>query len=748
MPWQNLLRRVALARGFLDPIKFIAQVQRFAQPSEVAAPVELLRLSAVLQARGILNSQAIQHNLDWIWPFWVQRQFDPFDDAFIPRAFSVTHINLSHRSWTALGIPGESAFPIVDPRGLVTPLFDGWSLDAWFLPDRGAPVLPSQSRTGEQHWLLDNNPSIETLSEVGSSALRTVADVVLEDKDLYLRWRAKVKSRVRGWLAVSLRPFNAEGVSFIESISFLKKVPGWKINGRDTVLFEKEWDRHAFSDYRRGDVFESWPQQVDENKISCAVGMASAAALWRVEGGQKEAVLYVPLRKQAKEKIPQVTGISAARFWDKAREGAAVLSIPETRFERLFKTSLNSLVLLAGSDVFPGPYTYRHFWYRDAVFILQAFLVLGLFDRAQEIIRLFTARQRFTGYFCSQDGEWDSNGQVLWAYDQFERFTGRRLDESSLKALRKGAKWLVAKRPVSRHGKVHAGLLPPGFSAEHLGPNDYYFWDNFWGIAGLKAAASVLRRHGDESASGDLEREASAFNEAVDQCIRRIGAQDGSRPLPSSPHRRFDSGSIGSLAADYPVRLWAAGDLRSQATADALFRRYGHDGGFFHDISHSGVNAYLSLHLAQVFLRSGDPRYRLVLEAVAKLASPTGQWPEAIHPKTGGGCMGDGQHAWASAEWIVAMRNLLVCEEGDSLLLGTGIFPQWWQGREDMLLQGAATHFGRLDLRFRRERNTWVVCWKGQWHEKPAKIRIGPSGGRQVEADPDQGEAVLEEVML
>src|SRR3989338_1488245 len=105
IPWQLIVKKVAQKQGFLDPIALLSKVQRFAQPSEVAAPVELIRLATVLQARGFINVQAIQHNLDWVWPYWVVRQFDPRDPSFIPRAFSLTHINLTHRNWTAVGIP-------------------------------------------------------------------------------------------------------------------------------------------------------------------------------------------------------------------------------------------------------------------------------------------------------------------------------------------------------------------------------------------------------------------------------------------------------------------------------------------------------------------------------------------------------------------------------------------------------------------------------------------------------------------
>src|SRR3989338_7625094 len=98
LPWRRVAQRWIKGMGFLDPFKLFSQIRNFAQPSEVAFPIEILRLASNLQARGLINGQAIQHNLDWVWPFWAERQFDPKDPAFIPRAFSLTHINLTHRN--------------------------------------------------------------------------------------------------------------------------------------------------------------------------------------------------------------------------------------------------------------------------------------------------------------------------------------------------------------------------------------------------------------------------------------------------------------------------------------------------------------------------------------------------------------------------------------------------------------------------------------------------------------------------
>ena len=121
LPWRQILTRIAKSHQFVDPVRLLSRLEKFAQPSEIAEPIELLRAGAEFHARGLMNTKAIQHNLDWVWPFWVHSQFNPEDKAFLPRAFSITHVNLTHRNWTAVGIPDCNAIPIVDPRGLVTP---------------------------------------------------------------------------------------------------------------------------------------------------------------------------------------------------------------------------------------------------------------------------------------------------------------------------------------------------------------------------------------------------------------------------------------------------------------------------------------------------------------------------------------------------------------------------------------------------------------------------------------------------
>ncbi len=87
LPWKYIVRKAARNFGIIDPAAWLGRVRQFSQPSEVQEPIELLRAGIVFHARGLVNTKAIQHNLDWVWPYWVERQFDPNDVSFVPRVF-------------------------------------------------------------------------------------------------------------------------------------------------------------------------------------------------------------------------------------------------------------------------------------------------------------------------------------------------------------------------------------------------------------------------------------------------------------------------------------------------------------------------------------------------------------------------------------------------------------------------------------------------------------------------------------
>ncbi|MDP5211024.1 hypothetical protein [Microbulbifer sp. 2205BS26-8] len=720
LPWRFFVRRFATAHGFLDPLTLMAHLQRFAEPSEVSEPIELLRAGAVFHARALINSKVIQHNLDWVWPYWIQRQFNPRDKSFIPRAFSITHCNLSHRNWTAVGLPDCEALPIVDPRGLLTPHYDGWSVDAWVLNDAGDTLTPSTLPYCKQHLDLDN---IAIVTETAHKNLKLCNRIQVKagPKGPCCTMALTASCNGGGWLVVVLRPCNPEGVSFVHKVRLAGNGRHWLIEGRPAVQFEHPADKHLASDYRSGDIFLHLKDKKGCMQGECDVGMATAAAMFRIER-------HKPCKLEVS--IPLVTEThkdTITTTWQESLEGHCALQVPDKDHQFLYDAAIRTLILHSPKDVYPGPYTYKRFWFRDATFIIQSLLFAGLTKRAERALGQFPKRQKRDGFFHSQDGEWDSNGEALWIFNRYCQLTNKPLKRAWYEPVLKGAKWIIGKR-LPQNDSHCAGLLPAGFSAEHLGPNDCYYWDDFWAVAGLQAAAAICLREGIDENAHHFSAAASAFQRTINNSLASAERRLGRPAMPASPNRRLDAGAIGSIAAGYPLQLYPPDDPRLTDLADYLIDTCFVSGGFFQDMIHSGINAYLTLHIAQLLLRAGDRRCLELMGNVARLASPTGQWPEAIHPLSLGGCMGDGQHAWAAAEWIAMQRNCFVREEQDTLVLGAGLPPEWigdTTTKKPIRFGPAPTRFGVITLEIHPGINP-SISWEADWYDKPPTICVNP----------------------
>ncbi len=743
LPWNFIIRRAARSYGFIDPAAILARLRNLGQPSEFEMPLEIVRHAVIFHARGVINTRTIQHNLDWIWPYWIERQYDPHDPSFLPRSAHFSHVNLTHRNWTSVGLPNLPLYPLVDPRHLVTPLFDGWSVDVWLLDPRGAlRITPSQ--------LLP-----DAAEQVLEPAQHAVASRFRDGEDAVLAIRTEVtgsphgaeiktvcESNTAGTIAVSIRPYNTEGVRFVDSILHDASRQVWTINSHDKVELERPPERILYSSYADGDVSAHLDRKEATSGVHCAVGLATAVALFPVAAN--EPVSWRSPLKAVKEEEAPAPLFDPQQSWDSIRGVAPRLRLPDERVSRIYEGCVNTLLHLSAGKVYPGPYTYHRFWYRDASLMLNALLALNYRERVRKHLDWMIPSQRRDGYFDSQEGEWDSNGEMMWIAGQYDRLSGERAPRAWDRYLEKSVRWLDRKRnPRGEH--TTAGLLPAGFSAEHFGPNDNYFWDDFWAIAGLDAVEELWSRTDESEKAAAAAKLRAEMWEDLNRALQRSARPARNGAWPASPHRRMDAGAIGVLVADYPLQLYPAGHPPLAATARYFVENSLVHGGFFQDMTHSGMNIYLTLMLAQSLLRDNDPDWIPLFRSVCELASDTGMWPEAVHPLSKGGCIGDGQHGWAAAEFALWIRNAFIREDSDRLVLGSGLLPEWLQNGEELAYGPCPTRWGPTAVTFRRRANTWVAALRNDWHRRPTEIEVRfPS----IESGTPSQEVTLEESLL
>ena len=769
---RRLLRRLHVPD---DAVRHLTTLRHLGQPPELAVPREMMPVASRTLFQALRSRAATQITPDWVGPFWMERQLDPASPAFVPRGALPFLTNVTYRNWTAIGTLDGRREAIVDPRGLVTPPDAGWSLDWWIGAD-DRWHLPSREVAVRQR-LLGASPVVETAMSIPAgdavarayAARRSSAEgggevVVVEVENL---------SRAPVALALAVRPYTPEGLTVVERIDLAGSTSGTtvSVDGRPALVLPRAPARVAGSTLRGGDsaamvmsgaAVERWRGPVRD-----PAGLAQAAFVFPLaHGATLRAVIPLdadpgPEAKAFPAVLPPAEAVAAG--WRAQGDRGMRLTLPDERLAEAVAASRRFLLLaLDGDEITPGPATYHRFWFRDAAYMLGALDRYGYHDEVSRVLASYPARQQGDGFFMSQRDEWDANGAALVTLAEHWRL-GRdaTLAEALAEPVARAAQWIeharrsrkpraLRRSQKSRRGRDPdlAGLLPPGRSAEHLGPIDVYFWDDFWGVAGLRAAGDLLDAAGQPEAAADARGFATAMWADVEQALARTADRIGTEAIPAGPHRRIDSAAVASLAACAPLGLLAADDPRVVATVEAVRERFTAAGGraVFHGITHTGLSTYLTLQLAAVELRAGDGRCLDRLAWLLEVASPTWTWPEAVHPHLGGGCMGDGHHRWASAELLTFVRDLLVREvsgvDGPAVAVAS-LIPQGWYG-QGWEVHDAPTAHGRVSYAVRWHGDRVALLWEVVPHEGHGPVRLTAPGFDPGWSTTDRkGEALL-----
>jgi len=414
----------------------------------------------------------------------------------------------------------------------------------------------------------------------------------------------------------------------------------------------------------------------------------------------------------------------------------------------LFRTCRANLLILADNgQIHPGPTIYDEFWVRDSSVEAIACALVGddnlgrrqlgywhpsVFNFGFEQSNAVSLHGFFGGTHEKNDREWDSNGEALWAFGRMDRILGGAANFGRglfMPYVVDGARWI-------RDNRTAFGLLPSGWSAEHIGDKDQpHFWDDFWGIAGLWEAARLAQRLGAAEAD-EIWRAYDSLRDATAASIRWVLAQQRQRGfwetfIPTGPGDvgRLDSTIIGAVAYFHPCRLYDGAklgadiDQSARLTLDTIWSHF-MDGGFRHDSAWNCYGPYLTLQLAHAFLLLGDvtrmdqclqwlvgnAAYSTVSRnnSAARWQVVLGAWNEqhcypvakdfAEFPNRSW-YMGDIPHGWACAEFMTLLRDILcfeVDEDGDAqLYIAPGVMPGWLGEGETVGVDDAPTVFGQ-----------------------------------------------------
>lgn len=690
-------------------------------------PTQLIPLNTIQLSRGLLNFTVFQSIRNWVLPYWAVKQYDPHSPSFIPRSHTGVSINITNRNWTGVGNMDCDNEPVVDPAGLIMPFRNYWSIDFWLQVDDEI-FFPSYSEDIKQK-LLNDFPIVETrYTFKGMEFVQTVYSndsiLIVEVKIIKTR---DIKSKCS--LVLSTRPFNPEGVGLIDHIAYIQDDNCFHIDDKKIYLNREPYLVYC-SDFREGDAVKVLKEKGVVNKFSsvCSKGLANSIAVFELPEKDNSFTFYVPLSDDKKNMYPlkdfmfnnlnnndpELGKKEVLNSWELLLNEGVQFNIPDNEMTSVIRTSISTLLMLIDKKtITPGPFTYHQFWFRDAVFMISALDNFNFTHYTKKIIENLPDFQDRYGYYRSQQGEWDSNGQAIWIiYKHYLLTLDKSLLNQLFPSIRKGIRWIDKKRMTGKgkDDKFANGLMPKGLSAEHLGLADYYYWDNFWSLAGVGSymeICKILNYNEEEKYAEELYKK---YLKNISFSITSEQEKHNSKYIPAAVDRYADYGMIGSIIPLYPLQIEA---IEAHQTLDYIYNNFLVHGMFYQNFIHSGLNPYLTIQLAHSYLYAGDrSKFNNLFGNTIKRRTPVNNFPEAIHPITGGGCMGDGHHGWAAAEIVAAFRDSFLWEDEKSkeFRIFAGIPGEWFNS--EFMMKGIPTSNGLTDLQYKKSGSKVIIIIK------------------------------------
>jgi hypothetical protein len=426
---------------------------------------------------------------------------------------------------------------------------------------------------------------------------------------------------------------------------------------------------------------------------------------------------------------------SVIDFWNRFFSRLARIETPDPVLENVYLSRVATRAIhdvKVSEDVWfnvCSPWNYYDFSYRDHCYEAYAYDLAGLHDLAERLLKSYCMNMkdvpegpiafgdaplrlgmREDGAWLTRPGQYDAQGQNLWALVQHYRLSGDRqwLEKTAYPFIRRGAMWLVNSRQRHmqeikdpsdpRYGLIQAGAMEVWDMKK--GMHQYYV--DAWAILGLTEAAEAARAAGRSADRELFAREArelrASLYKSFQQTFRRTGLYEGNLWFGVESEGEGMYNFWGHTPLLWPTRTLDAHDPMLTGTFRAMERMANQWGGGLYSDSAEGCWPYITVDWAISYILRGEPEKTLdVFCAYTDTAGLTFSWGEG-YENAQNLAGGDQPHNWADTLWLSLFRHLLVMEDGATLLLTPATMRRWQQGEKGIRIAKLPTDFGELDL--------------------------------------------------
>jgi hypothetical protein len=544
------------------------------------------------------------------------------------------------------------------------------------------------------------------------------------------------------------------------------------VDGRKAVFAPGEHFRFGAATFAQGNIVDALRHGTAPARsgVHDEFGFASGALEFGIQlgpGASHDLYLVIPFSRQSQVidhlagvlASPTATGGSAfgaaqhahamAQWRAKLDRIGVHLPGAAQQFAQALKTAVaHVLINRDGPALQPGPRRYTRSWIRDGATMAAALLRAGCREEACAFIEWYVTFQADDGNVpCCVDErgpdwlvEHDSHGELIFTVMECYRFTQDRalllrLWPAVLKAVRY-IEQLRASRLTAEYRtpelRARYGLLPESASHEgYLAHPVHAYWDDFWALRGLRDAVGIAAVLGE---TAQVERISGLRDGLRSTLYASLADTIATRQLDFVP------GSVEWADFDPTATANVAllDELRDQPrpALDRTFERYlemfrkrlaSEDWGNYTPYEIRNVTALIALG------RRSDAHEVAAFLLADRRPLSWNQWPEIAWrlPYTPGH-IGDVPHSWIGAEYVIAVRSMLVyeVEHEHALVIGAGL-PAAWLESGPVSASELPTYYGKLDLRLAQTApGTLEVSLAGTLHERVQLRVVPPLPGR------------------
>lgn len=684
---------------------------------------------------GLLTTMVLYHPT-WKWPLWVREQTRPESPGYIPVGFSWgagCTWNQRYHSFTMVGLRDRVDEPIVGLDGAVMPRKNAHSLTFWLL-DQGKLLAVGEEGEIKQALIKGYLPVVETIWKLDDVEIKihTFADSVDGVDVCFVRAAASNSSSSKRELSLFavVTPWGPDQFHPISELKYDAANNIFVVNGYTGVLLDENPDGYTCMNYDAGDVcvdaFDGKLSSVTQS--SCDVGYCTGAAVFNLTlapGEERSVVVKIPI-PALNLTLAELDKVRRASFerhlerttsdWEQFLERGMKLEIPDKLASDTYKSALINLHLLKdGSVITAGPTLYHGEWIRDAAHIIRALDITGFHESSRECLDELLHAQNSEGYFWYgttdlvaadvEQREYDSNGQAIWALIEHYKTTGDKAWLAKIYPfIKRGAEFIIKIRYLTRkkedESSLHYGLLPKSCSAEHTGPTNYIYYDDFWGLCGLKEVIYAASELGLDEDVKQFVKEYQDFESCVWNSVERVTTERKLECFPASPYQDVSGTIIGNIACFWPCKLVDPWDIRLEAVLNTLYSKHMPNGCWFNRHIWGAYGPILTWSIANCFLHrlEIDKLVRIFKWTLQHGQSSTHAWPEGVNAQTMYGSEGDAYVGWAMAEYVMLLKNMLVLEQEDSIWITPCIPKEWLNDGSVIKALDVPTTYGKLDL--------------------------------------------------